>query len=96
MLAELENPLKITGGVGCKFCRYWQKYEQNSELKESLSLVGDNWGKCTNRVNTSLATMLDETFRCFSSSRDRLPIIGWIVSSIDTHECQRFKQATNK
>lgn len=82
------------GGVGCKMCRFWERYgEQQVAL---YSLPDTNWGRCLNNLNVDECRRNEQAFTDTSKDRlnvdiERLSDDMVVMSTTENYSCSRFK-----
>jgi hypothetical protein len=89
---EAPPPIASVGGVGCKHCKYWRLY--TDETTRELLGVGDGCGKCTHPALCKLAMTKGESVLA-SHEREkvrvmRVPEVSVIVSTASTWVCPYF------
>jgi hypothetical protein len=80
------------GGVGCKHCKYWQEYKDDTTT-ELLGVTG-SWGRCTNPAVNKVAMTKGEAILATHEREKirviRVPEISTIVSTAATWACPHF------
>ena len=84
------------GGKGCRLCKSWMKYQDESFQRDTLGIVGSGWGKCMNRTNIILSESeleRKDTDEQYTSNVNikKLPVIGTIVSTSSTFSCSNYE-----
>lgn len=91
-----ERPPNSTavGGIGCKHCKFWNKYTDPT-TKELMGLSGE-WGRCKHPVITQLAlNFTGKELQPYESSKLKLTVLaaglGVVASTSHDYICPGFQ-----
>lgn len=94
---QAELPVQVSvGGLGCKMCRYWNRY---SEGHSQMLKLNTSWGRCLNSEVSELCSNSPEEFLNSSNARINVDIEYltddiMVVSTGENHRCEYFRGKT--